>query len=128
MNRLAPCDVEATIERLEHTVAAGRRVSGATLSPQAVEALDVVYHALVFAGPPGAIDLWRVALWEGRIADDAREAVRAMLTYLNDAVARGETHRVSEICDCLEDVMGGGERRAHVGPLEPGAGRAPVQA
>lgn len=104
MTDLVPCDVEQTLFEVERSVGGPRRI-GAVLDRDVVDALDVVHHALEVSRHPRALVLWRQALYDGTIAPDAGAAVREMLTYLNDAVARDETQRVREICDCLEVFM-----------------------
>ena len=104
MTDLVPCDVEETLSDIERSVGGSRRI-GTVLDPCVVDALDVVHHALEVSRHPRALVLWRQALYDGTVAPDAREAVRDMLTYLNEAVARDETDRLHEICDCLELFM-----------------------
>jgi len=94
-----------------------------TLPAAQVEALDVVYHALVFERHPRGMEVWREALWQRRLSPEARAAVAGMLGHLADAVARGEKGAASEVCNCLESFVGavlqeGQEARAGV------AGRA----
>lgn len=72
------------------------------LSQELVEALDVVNHALCFTKHPHGLELWREALWQHRLADDARQAMIQMFEHLTAAIARGETHAVADICDCLD--------------------------
>lgn len=103
MTAPAPVDVDAVVAQLERRIREHR--SEGTLERDAVEALDVVYHALVFTGEPGALEHWRQALWRQRLAPETRRAVARLLEYLNVAVAAGEGDRVSEICDCLHTLF-----------------------
>jgi hypothetical protein len=81
------------------------RLGDGALSPQAVEALDVVTHALVFAHHPRALDLWRKAVRSGVITAETREAMHHMLLYAREAVMNGQPERVAAICDCIHTVL-----------------------
>lgn len=104
MTELVACDIEQVLADLERSVGGMRRV-GAVLGRDVIDALDVVHHALEFAGHPQGLALWREALYEGTIAPDGRAAIRQMLAALNEAVVNDETQRILEICDCLEVFM-----------------------
>jgi hypothetical protein len=79
-----------------------------------IEALDVVTHALEFAGHPDALGLWRGAA-AGRFPAEVRIAVAAMLEYMSEAIGRGDLRAVSEVCDCLFALYDPTSVRAHVG-------------
>jgi hypothetical protein len=100
------------VDRVERQIS-DRPVQG-VLPDATVEALDVVYHALVLADEPRALEAWRRALWDRQLVPEARGAVEAMFEYLADAQARGEDHLVSDICDCLHAFLGP-EAHAHEG-------------
>lgn len=101
---MVACDVADTVERLRRDVAK-RPSEAARLGPSTVLALDVLYHALMFVEHPEGLSIWRTALWEGRLEEPGVVAITALLEHLNAAVAAGEAHRVTEICDCLEELM-----------------------
>lgn len=109
------CDLPEVLGDLERAIAAPRR-PGEPVDEETSTALDVLYHALVFTAHPDGLAIWRAAIRTGAVDDEARSALRAMLSYLNDAVEQGESHRVTEICDCLEDLMSG-DPRPHVGGI-----------
>ena len=77
------------------------------LDRQAVEALDVVGHALAFARHPRALELWRDALWKRELVPEAREAVAAMLDFMAKAAREGRDDEISQVCDCLHVVVDG---------------------
>jgi hypothetical protein len=79
--------------------------SSEKLEKDAVEAIDIVHHGLVFSRHERGMDLWRAALWDQRLEPDAELSLRAMLVYLLEAVSRGDLHEVSKICDCLHEIM-----------------------
>ena len=81
------------------------RPTEGTLDHETVEALDVVHHALNFTNQADGLQIWREALWERKCSNNARSAVIEMLTYLTDALERGETESVSRICNCLNVVL-----------------------
>jgi hypothetical protein len=98
--RRAIADLVQELERrLRHPPIAGM------LDREAVEALDVVNHALAFVRHARALELWREALWTRRLAGETRQAVVQMLEYLADALAQGRGEEVSRICDCLHAVV-----------------------
>lgn len=88
------------VDRLERHIS--ERPATGSIGPETVEALDVLNHALVFASHPRALELWREALWNGRLLNGARQAIVVMFEYLAEATARGESEEVSRICDCLQ--------------------------
>lgn len=104
MTELVACDIEQTLADLERSVGGTRRM-GAVLGREVIDALDVLHHALEFAGHPQGLVLWREALYEGTIAPEGRAAIQQMLAFLNEAMANDETQRILEICDCLEVFM-----------------------
>jgi hypothetical protein len=75
------------------------------LDKDAVEAIDIVHHALVFTRHARGMELWRRALWEQQFDFEAEQSTRAMLDYLLAAVGRGDLEEVSRICDCLHEIM-----------------------
>ncbi len=75
------------------------------LDKDTAEAIDVVHHALVFMRHTRGMALWRAALWEGRLDPQAELSLRGMLVYLLAAVDRGEIALVSQICDCLHEIL-----------------------
>ena len=79
--------------------------SGEKLGKDAVEAVDIVHHALVLTRHERGMELWRTALWERRFDSEAEQSTRAMLDYLIAAVTRGDLEEVSRICDCLHEIM-----------------------
>jgi hypothetical protein len=98
-NRAIADLVQALERRLQRPATAG------VLDRETVEALDVVNHALDFVRHPRGLDLWREALWERRLPEEARQAVVRMLEYLADALAQGKREEVSRICDCLHVIV-----------------------
>jgi hypothetical protein len=82
-----------------------RPAPAGVLDREAVEALDVVTHALAFVRHPRALELWRETLRERELSDEVRQAMVRMLEYLATAVAEGRTEEVSRICDCLQVVV-----------------------
>lgn len=94
---MRPADPDRVLADLERRL--GPR--GGSLDHEAVEALDVVQHALAHARPPGALIAWRAALRTGSLSGDARAAVRVMVADLNTAITAGHPERVSAVCDCL---------------------------
>ena len=95
--------VDAIVRNVERRIQ--ERPAEGLLAPDVVEALDAVNHALCFTREPRALELWREALWNRRLADPARQALASMLGYLVVATARGEAHAAAEICDCLEVLL-----------------------
>jgi hypothetical protein len=77
------------------------------LDRHAVEALDVVGHALAFIRHPRALELWRDALWKRELVPEAREAVAAMLNFMAKAASEGRDDEISRVCDCLHVVVDG---------------------
>lgn len=75
------------------------------LDRETVEALDVVGHALTFSRHPRALELWRDALWNRRLAAETSAAISEMLQYMVEAANNGRREEVSAICDCLHGVI-----------------------
>ena len=92
------------ISTIEHGIR--KQPCAGLLDHETVEALDVIHHALVFVHHPRGNELWREALWHRRLSVETRQALTQMLEYLTEAVARGETQAVSQICDCLQVFVG----------------------
>ncbi len=69
------------------------------LTREAVEAMDIVFHALIYTNEPNALALWREALLRRTLNPRARGAVHSMLAHVEAAHYRGEA--VSDICDCV---------------------------
>lgn len=88
----------AVIERLARDV--GRRTDG-SLSPDAVEAVDVVNHALVYSGHPDGRRVWTDVIRTGRLTEEAEQAVTTLVDGINQAVRMGDVSDIVEICDCL---------------------------
>jgi hypothetical protein len=97
--------VARIVEELESQLR--RTPTQGVLDRQAVEALDVVGHALAFTGHPRALVLWRDALWKQELGADARNAVTAMLGSMTKAAGEGRDDEISRICDCLHVVIDG---------------------
>lgn len=95
--------INNVVESIRKRVEAPRY--GEKLPKDAVEAVDIVHHGLVFSGHPQGMDLWRSALWGRQLEAEAEESLRAMLEYLLAAIDRGEMDAVSRICDCLHEIM-----------------------
>jgi hypothetical protein len=95
--------INSVVESIRNRVQSPR--DGEKLSKDAVEAVDIVHHGLVFSGHPEGMELWRAALWNSRLEKDAEESLRSMLVYLLAAIDRGEMDAVSKICDCLHEIM-----------------------
>jgi hypothetical protein len=104
--------IPSLVEQLERRIR--ERPEEGLLPHAQVEALDVVYHDLVFQHHPRGLELWREALWQRQFPAELKHAVVAMLEYLVAAVARGEPQAASRICNCLqvfvEALCGEGER------------------
>jgi hypothetical protein len=100
MNRL---DIPAVVAGLERQIACPRNAP--VLARETVEALDVVYHALVFTRHRGGLRLWREALWNGRMDPEARQAVERMLCHLDVEVAAGNAGAIGAICNCLHTLF-----------------------
>src|SRR5512140_3180597 len=84
------------------------------LDRHAVEALDVVGHALAFTRHPRALELWRDALWNRKLVPESREAVAAMVDFMMKAVREGRDDEISRVCDCLHVLIdGAGSHDAH---------------
>lgn len=98
--------IAGVVQNIEDRIKAHRK--GAILQRDTVEAIDIVHHAVTFVGHPRALELWREALWERRLARGAKQAIIEMLEYLLEAVARGEFSAVSRICDCLYVLLDAG--------------------
>jgi hypothetical protein len=90
------------IARIEQAVA---QLPDGNTDVERIHALDVITHALDFVHHPHGLRIWREALWERRLHPDACTALESMLEHLRSAVARGDVHAASEICDCLEDLI-----------------------
>jgi len=76
-----------------------------SLDADTVLALDIVTHAIEFTGVAGGLGLWREALWGRTLQEDARVAVVRMLEHVLRAAERGETNSITNICDCLQQVV-----------------------
>lgn len=75
------------------------------LDKEAVEAIDILHHALVFTHHEQGMDIWRKALWGRHLDPEGEHSIRAMMDYLLAAAARGDFEEASRICDCLDEVM-----------------------
>ena len=95
--------IDNVVQSIQWRVEAVR--TGAKIDKPIVEAIDIVHHALAFTRHTRALELWRAALWERRFDPQAEVALRAMLVYLLAAVDRGEIEAVSQICDCLHEIL-----------------------
>lgn len=96
-------DPSTVLERLTRDV--GIR-AGDLLSHEAVEAVDVVNHALAYSNHPDGRRIWSEVIREGVISDEAKRAVVAMVKGLNEALRAGDESAVLEICDCLGPIFG----------------------
>jgi hypothetical protein len=96
-------DLVAVVEKVREDV--GRRAPDGQLLRPAVEALDVVSNALLFTHAPDGLHDFREALWHGRLAPGAEQAVRTMVGHLRAEVAAGNHAAVSEVCDCLHSIV-----------------------
>lgn len=115
--------VDDVVGRLESSLA--MPVSDGRLPRDRVDAIDVVSHALDFVDHPRGLELWREALWGRRLAPDARSAVEAMTVHVRAAAERGEWTTISEICDCLEELLEPSvAARRHVGGVPKGGAPA----
>ncbi|MGW0229214.1 hypothetical protein ACWDWO_12935 [Actinopolymorpha singaporensis] len=97
---MRPANPAEIISGIEHGLA--HRSGTGALPREAVEALDVVQHALAYCDPAGGMESWRNALRSGALSDVARTAVTQMVHDLNAAIERGEEDRVTGVCDCLQ--------------------------
>lgn len=88
------------------------------LTPEAVEAMDIVFHALIYTNEPDALILWREALLRRTLNPRARDSVRAMLAHVEAAHYRGEA--VQDICDCVTALF---DPETESKPVEASAGR-----
>jgi len=95
--------IDNVVASIRARVEAPRR--GEKLPKDAVEAIDIVHHGLVFSRHQRGMELWRKALWQRQVDPEAELSLRAMLEYLLAAVARGDLQEVSNICDCLHEIM-----------------------
>jgi len=93
-------NIHQIVDQIERQIS--ERPEEGTLPRAQVEALDVVYHALVFNHHPRGLALWREALWQRRLPEEARQAVVEMLKHVSGAVAHGEAQAASRICNCLQ--------------------------
>jgi len=100
MNRV---DIPAVVATLERNIACPHDTP--VLARDTVQALDVVYHALVFTRHPAGLRLWREALWNQRLDLEARRAVERMLGHLDAEVATGNAGAIGAICNCLETLF-----------------------
>lgn len=82
----------------------GRRAQG-RLAPEAVEAVDVVNHALAYTRHPRGRHVWREVVRSGAISPEAEDAVVSMVHRLNQAVEAGDAGQVLQICDCLGAIF-----------------------
>ncbi len=95
--------IDNVVHSIQQRVEASR--SGPKIDKPIVEAIDIVHHALAFTRHTAALEIWRTALWERRFDPQAEIALRSMLVYLLAKVDRGEIEAVSEICDCLHEIL-----------------------
>ncbi len=95
--------IDNVVANIRMRVEAAR--SGDKLPKDAVEAIDIVHHGLVFSRHQRGMELWRRALWDRQLDFEAEVSLRAMLEYLLAAVERGDLQEVSNICDCLHEIM-----------------------
>jgi hypothetical protein len=75
------------------------------LGPGAVEAMDILNHALVYSNKPDGWTIWSHALRTGVVTKKAESAVIAMVEGLNEAVEAGDDWQVLQICDCLGAIF-----------------------
>jgi hypothetical protein len=104
MTEIAACDIPRVLDDLARNLQAPR-VPGEQLPKPTLEALDILAHALEFGQTPAGLEVWRTALWEGRLTADGRSAATTMLEYVNSAVLSGQQHLIWEICDCLRRLL-----------------------
>ncbi len=100
--------------RLREAPASGR------LDAETVLALDIVTHALEFTHSRDGLFLWREALWGHTLREDARLAVVKMLQHVLEAAERGDADAITDICDCLQQVVGHevfGRSSNHIGGI-----------
>jgi hypothetical protein len=90
-----------------------RAPANGVLDRHAVEALDVIGHALAFIRHPRALELWRDALWNRQLVPEVREAVAAMLHFLAKAAREGRDDEISRVCDCLHVIIDMGSHDSH---------------
>ena len=95
-------DPAAVLARLAED--AGRRVDG-LLAPEAVEAVDVINHALVHEGHPDGRRIWSEVVRSGTVGEEAQQAVTGMVIALNACVRAKDEAAVVEICDCLATIF-----------------------
>jgi hypothetical protein len=95
--------IDNVVQGIQRRIQAHRTAD--KLEKDAVEAIDIVHHGLIFTRHERGLELWRAALWEQRLDPEAERSLRAMLVYLLEAVSRGDLHEVSKICDCLHEIM-----------------------
>lgn len=109
---------ESITQALEHQLSV--RPTQGSFDPNVVLALDIVRHALEFSHTPDALALWREALWHRRLRPEARVAVLEMLEYALEAAARGELTAITNICDCLQQILSDGvfDSSARVGGVQ----------
>ncbi|HEV2887588.1 MAG TPA: hypothetical protein VGX49_11795 [Jatrophihabitans sp.] len=69
-----------------------------------VDALDVLTHALEFAGSDDSLSTWRQALHERTVTAQAIAAVDELVHYITNEYAKGNHYAASEICDCLDYI------------------------
>jgi len=93
-------NIHQIVDQIERRIS--ERPEEGTLPRAQVEALDVVYHALVFNHHPRGLALWRESLWQRRLPEETRQAVVEMLEHVSGAVTRGDVQAASRICNCLQ--------------------------
>jgi hypothetical protein len=103
MSTAQSAHIVTIIDNLEDRVKAS--INGDVLPRDAVEALDIVNHALTFVRHARGLELWREVLWHRRIPDEVKRALVEMIEYLLDALSRGELNEVSRVCDCLQVLL-----------------------
>lgn len=111
--------IDDVIARLERSLVAPTRAG--TLARERVEALDIVSHALDFVDHPRGLLLWREALWGHHLHPETGAAIEIMTAHVRAAAARGDWNAISEICDCLEDLLDPSvDARPHIGGIRKG--------
>ncbi|TMQ14057.1 MAG: hypothetical protein E6J90_03105 [Deltaproteobacteria bacterium] len=94
--------LEHILSSVEHRIR--HRPDRGVLDPETVLALDIVQHALSFTKHAEALALFREVLWQRRVADSTRVAVRQMMEHIMESMNRGALDAASKICNCLHAV------------------------